>query len=167
MVAKAKSDNDPPDRHIRMSDRPLQTRLAQELHQNAGVLPGPCGLDQTKQFQAYLTNYQINIVSKEYGNNIIYVGPEKDTKIYLYMHNSHDVITKMSGFFARVYYCHTCKKANNNQEEHRCPKVLSNCPEVPWLTCQDCHRLFKSQQCYEHKQSRGKVEEEQKKPESG
>ena len=35
VVAKAKLDNDPRDRQIRKSDRPLQTRLARELHQNA------------------------------------------------------------------------------------------------------------------------------------
>ena len=79
------------------------------------------------------------------------------------MHNNHyDVITKMPGFFASVYYCHTCKKAYNNHEDHRCPNACkccrfpSECPEVSWQTCNDCYRLFKSQQCYEqHKQSRG------------
>ena len=103
VLAKAKLDNDPRDRQIRDHRRPMQTRLARELHQNAGVLLGPCGIEQAKQFQAYLTEYQINIVSKEYENKIIYAGPEKDKKIYLYMHNNHyDVITKMPGFFARV-----------------------------------------------------------------
>ena len=163
VVAKAKFDNDPQDRHIRMSNRPLQTRLAQELHQNAGVPFGPCGIDQAKLFQAYLTEYQISIVSKEYGNKVIHAGPEKDKKIYLYMHNNHyDVITKMLGFFAGVYYCHTCKKAYEHQEQHRCPNACkccrfpTECPEVSWLTCQDCHRLFKSQQCFEqHKHTRG------------
>ena len=79
------------------------------------------------------------------------------------MHNNHyDGITKMLGFFARAYYCHACKKAYNNEKEHRCPSACkccrfpSNCPEVSWLTCQDCHRLFKSQECFEqHKQARG------------
>ena len=101
VVAKAKLDNDTRDRHIRMSNRPLQTRLAQELHQNAGIPLGPCGIEQAKLFQAYLTEYQINIVSKEYNNNIIYAGPEKDKRIYLYINDNHyDVITKMPGFFA-------------------------------------------------------------------
>ena len=77
----------------------IQTRFAQELHQNAGVPLGPCGIEEAKQFQAYLADYQISIVSKEYGNKIIYAGPEKDKKIYLYMDNSHyDVITKMLDF---------------------------------------------------------------------
>ena len=62
--------------------RAMQTRLAQELHQNANVPFGPCGIEQAKLFQTYLTKYQISIVSKEYENNIIYAGPEKDKKIY-------------------------------------------------------------------------------------
>ena len=125
---------------IRDHRRPMQTRMAQELHQNAGVPFGPCGIDQVKQFQAYLTEYQINIVSKEYNNNIIYACPERDKKIYLYMHGNHyDVVTKMPGFFARHYYCHSCKKAYEHQEEHRCPNACkccrfpTECPEVSWL----------------------------------
>ena len=141
----------------------MQTRLAQELHQNAGVPLGPCGIDQTKQFQAYLTDYQINIVSKEYNNNIIYSGLEKDKKIYLYMHDNHyDVITRMPGFLARSYYRHTCNKAYDHHEDHVCPNECKCCgfspicPEESWLTCNDCHRQFKSQRCYDqHKQSRG------------
>ena len=163
IVAKAKLDNDPRDTQIRDHRRPMQTRLAQELHQNAGVLFGPCGIEQAKQFQAYITDYQINIVSKEYGNEIIYVGPEKGKRIHLYTHNNHyDVIAKMPGFFTGSYYCHTCKKAYDHYEEHlclnqcKCCRFSSDCPEVFWLTCQDGHRLFRSQQCFEqHKQSRG------------
>ena len=163
VVAKAKLDNDPQYKSIVDHRWPMQTRLAQELHQSAGVPLGPCGIEEAKQFQAYLADYQISIVSKEYSNKIIYTGPKKEKKIYLYMHNNHyDVITKMPGFFASVYYCHTCKKAYNNHEDHRCPNACkccrfpSECPEVSWETCNVCHRLFKSQQCYEqHKQSRG------------
>ena len=54
VVAKAKLDNDPQDRQIRDHRWQMQTRLAQELHRNAGVPLGPCGLEQAKQFQAYL-----------------------------------------------------------------------------------------------------------------
>ena len=157
VVAKAKY------KYVADYRKPQQTRLAQELHQNAGVPLGPCGIEEAKQFQAYLTDYQISIVSKEYSNKIIYTGPEKEKKVYWYMHNNHyDVITTMPGFFARSYYCHTCNKAYNNQEDHQCPNACkccgfpSECPEVSWQTCDDCHRLFKSQQCYgQHKQPRG------------
>ena len=163
VVAKAKLDDDPRDRQIRDHRWPMQTRLARELHQNAGVPLGPCGIEQAKLFQAYLTEYQINIVSKEYNNNIIYAGPEKDKRIYLYMHDNHyDVITKMPGFFARHYYCHTCKKAYEHHEEHLCPNECKCCgfspicPEESWRSCKDCLRQFKSQRCYDqHKRPKG------------
>ena len=101
VVAKAKVDNDPQYKSIVDHRGTMQTRLAQELHQNAGVPLGLCGLEQAKQFQVHLADYEISIVSKEYGNKIIYAGPEKDKKIYLYMHNHHyDVITKMPGYFS-------------------------------------------------------------------
>jgi hypothetical protein len=76
VVAKAKIDNDPQYKSIADHRNPMQTRLARELHQNAAVPLGPCGLDEVKQFQTYLSEYQINIVSKEQHNSIIYIGPD-------------------------------------------------------------------------------------------
>ena len=165
VVAKAKLDTNPQYKSIVDHRRPMQTRLAQELHTNAGVPSGPCGIEEAKKFQMYLAEYQINIVSKEYDNKIIYAGPDKDQKIYLYLHNNHyDVITKMPGFFARSYYCHTCKKAYHHYENHVCPDACKccgfrpACPEGSSLECNDCHRSFKSQQCYNrHKERRGEV----------
>ena len=72
LVAKAKVDSDPQYKYVADYRKTMQTRLAQELHQNAGVPLAPCGLEQAKQFQAYLADYQSSIVSKEYGNKIIY-----------------------------------------------------------------------------------------------
>ena len=163
VVAKAKLDNDPQYKSIVDYRGTMQTRLARELHHNAGVPLEPCGIEQAKLFQAYLPEYQINIVSKEYNNNIIYAGPEKDKRIYLYMHDNHyDVITKMPGFFARHYYCHTCKKAYDHHEEHLCPNECKCCgfspicPKESWRSCKDCHRQFKSQRCYDqHKRPEG------------
>ena len=165
VVAKAKVDDNPQYKSIADHGKSMQTRMAQELHTNAGVPMGPCGIEEAKQFQAYLAEYQINIVSKEYNNNIIYSGPDKDKKIYLYMHNNHyDVITKMPGFFARAYYCHECKKTYEHLEEHLCPNTCKCCrarpicPELSWMPCNDCGRMFKSQQCYDqHKEPRGKA----------
>ena len=47
---------------------------------NANVPLSPCRIEQAKLFQAYLSEYQISIVSKEYGDKIIYADPEKDKK---------------------------------------------------------------------------------------
>ncbi|CAB4022845.1 Hypothetical predicted protein, partial [Paramuricea clavata] len=143
VVAKAKIENDSRDRQIRNPERPLQTRLARELHQNAAVPLGPCGLDEVKQFQTYLSNYQINIVSKDHQNALIYTGPDQEKRIYLYLHDNHyDVITKMPGFFARKKYCHTCKKAYDHREDHLCPNACKccrfpDCPIESWVHCND------------------------------
>ena len=58
--------------------RSMQTRLANDLHEKANVSIGPCGLEEVKQFQMYLSEHQINIVSKDHQNSIIYSGPEKE-----------------------------------------------------------------------------------------
>jgi hypothetical protein len=53
----------------------------------------------------YLTDYQINIVSKEHQNAIIFSGPDKEKNIYLFLHDNHyDVITSMPAFYARKRY---------------------------------------------------------------
>ena len=163
VVAKAKIDNDPQYTNIVNHRRAMQTRLARELHQKAAVPLGPCGLDEVEQFQTYLSDYQINIVSKEHQNSLIYVGPDQEKRIYLYLYDNHyDVITTMSGFLARSMYCHTCKKAYNNREDHLCPNACQccrfpDCPVESWVRCNDCNRIFKSQACFDrHKQSSGK-----------
>ena len=73
-------------------------------------------------------------------------------------------ITKMPGFFARSYYCHTCKKAYSNYENHLCLDACKccgfrpACPEESWIACNYCHCSFKSQQCYDHyKEWRGEA----------
>ena len=50
VVAKAKLSNDPQYKSIVDHRRPMQTSMAQELHQNAGVPLDPCGIEQAKQF---------------------------------------------------------------------------------------------------------------------
>jgi hypothetical protein len=108
VVAKAKIENDSRYYHIKGYRRPLQARLASDLHQKAGVPIAICGLDEVKLFQTYLSDYQNNIVSKEHQNSIIFSGSEKDKMIYLFLHDNHyDVITSMPAFFARKRYCHT------------------------------------------------------------
>ena len=45
VVAKAKLDEDPQYKYVADHRKPMQTRFAQELHQNAGVPFGPCGIE--------------------------------------------------------------------------------------------------------------------------
>ena len=162
IVSIAKIEKDSRYKSIADHRWPLQTRLASDLHQKAGVPVGPCGLDEVKRFQKYLSEYQVNIVSKDHQNSILYSGPEKDKKIYLFLHDNHyDVITSMPAFFARKRYCHTCKKPYDHTGDHICPDscklcYFPNCPIVSWRPCIDCNRVFKSQECFDrHKQNIG------------
>ena len=77
-----KIENDTRYDDTRNHRRPLQTRLAHDLHEKANVSIGPCGLEEVKQFQTCLSDYQINIVLKDHQNPIIYSGPEKEKSIY-------------------------------------------------------------------------------------
>jgi hypothetical protein len=51
VVAKAKFDKDPHYEAIRKPNRAMQSRLARELHESAGVPLGPCGIPEVKKFQ--------------------------------------------------------------------------------------------------------------------
>ena len=162
VVSIAKIENDSRYKTVIDHRWSMQTHLANDLHEKAGVPNGKCGLNEVKQFQTYLSDYQIDIVSKEHQNSILYSGPENEKRIYLFLHDNHyDVITNMPAFFARKRYCHTCKKAYDHVTEHLCPDscklcYFPNCPIVSWLPCIDCNRVFKSQECFDrHKQNLG------------
>ena len=57
VVAIAYLDQDSRYKYIADHRRPLQTQLAQELHEKAEVALDGCGIDEVKQLQAYLTDY--------------------------------------------------------------------------------------------------------------
>jgi hypothetical protein len=105
VVSIAKIENGSRYKSIVDHCQPMQTRLAHDLHEKAGIPIGSFGIDQVRQFQAYLTDYQINIVSKEHQNSVIFSGPEKEKRIYLFLHDNHfDVITSVPAFVARKNY---------------------------------------------------------------
>ena len=119
VVAKAKLDKDPQYTSIVSHRGTLQARLAHDLHEQAGVPLSPSGIEEIKKFQAVLPGYQLNVVSKEHLNIMIYSGPETDKCLYLYHHdNYYDVITSMPAFLARKQYCHKCKKGYDKITDH-------------------------------------------------
>ena len=159
-VAIARIENDPKYKYISDSRRPLQREKALDLHQAANVPLGPCGIDEVKLFQNYLTNYQIIVVSGTHNNSIIYPPkpPDTDEKpiISLYYHDNHfDVITKLPGFLSRSYFCQRCHKTYDHTSDHVCPTMCSSCRgfgcvfEAKGIVCNECDRLFKNQVCYD------------------
>ena len=166
VVAIANVDKDKRYKLLTDHRRPAQEKAARELHQKAGVPFGSCGISEVKQFQKCLPEYEINIVSMEHGDTIIYPEHPIDVgmkRIYLYLHNNHyDVITTMPGFFNRSYFCHGCRKSYNSTADHLCKTMCKmcrafECPFVEPRDCTDCGRMFKSQACYDrHKEPLGK-----------
>ena len=173
VVAIAKIEKDPKHKWIADSRKPEQERKARELHQAASVPLGPCGIPEVEMFQNHLTSYEINIVSAEYNNSIIYPPKPSTSKakpIYLYLHGGHyDVITSMPGFMCSSYYCHKCKRPYSNILGHLCEGMCRSCrsfncnahdPNINtnwYLECSQCNRGFNSQACYErHKEPLGK-----------
>ena len=63
-----------------------------------------------------LVGYQIHVISREHFNGIVYHGPTAEKKIYLYYHDNHyDVITSMTAFLSRIYFCTNCYKGYNTK----------------------------------------------------
>ena len=90
VVAIARIEKDPKYNQIRGSNQNMQLQRAIELHRAANVPLGPCGLDEVKLFQKYLTNYEITVVSGDCNDSIIYPPEPTDKQpIYLYLHNKH------------------------------------------------------------------------------
>ena len=163
VVAIARVENASNYSYLRDSDRG-QGKKARELHAAANVPLGPCGIPEVELFQKYLTNYEINIVSADNNNSIIYPPTTANnvTRIYLYLHQNHyDVITKMPGFLNQSYFCHICKRVYDNRIEHLCPSSCKscggyNCVRGEEMHCNECNRRFQSKACYDrHKEPVG------------
>ena len=164
-VSIARIENDPKYDQIRRSNKHIQLDRALDLHVAANVPLGPCGIDEVKLFQQYLTNYQIIIVSGDHNNSIIYPpqppGTDEKPIISLYLHNNHfDVITTLPGFLKRSHFCKRCHKSYDHTVDHLCPAMCRSCRafgcilEGEGIVCNECHRLFKNQACYDqHKES--------------
>ena len=160
-VSIARIENDPKYNQIKQPNKHIQLDRALDLHVAANVPLGPCGIDEVKLFQNYLTNYQIIIVSGDHNNSIIYPpqppGTDEKPTVSLYLHDNHfDVITKLPGFLNRSYFCHRCHKAYFHTADHLCPAMCRSCRafgcvlEGDGIVCNECDRLFKNQACYDH-----------------
>ena len=169
VVAVAKIENAPNYKNLIRSDRRMQEKEAKKLHAAANVPLGSCGIPEVKMFQKYLTKYEINIISGNHNNAIIYppkpstTNNNSGTPIYLYLHDNHyDVITSMPGFLSKHYFCHTCRRSYSNKLEHLCKEACKGCRSYDCvvvnadIVCNECNRWFKSRACYDrHKEPVG------------
>ena len=159
-VSIARIEKDPKYEQIRKSCNHIQLDRALDLHVAANVPLGPCGIDEVKLFQNYLSNYQIIIVSGTHNNSIIYPpkppGTDEKPIISLYFHDNHfDVITKLPGFLNKAYFCKRCHKCYSNTTDHVCPAMCGSCRgfgcvlEGEGIVCNECNRFLKNQACYD------------------
>ena len=161
-VSIARIQNDPKYNQIIRADRYyIQLERALDLHVAANVPLGPCGIEEVKLFQNYLSDYQIIIVSGTHNNSIIYPpkppGTDEKPTINLYFHDNHfDVITKLPGFLSKSYFCKRCHKCYNSTTDHMCPAMCRSCRgfgcvlEGEGIVCNECNRLFNNQACHDH-----------------
>ncbi len=154
VTAKARLDKHEKWDTIRQG-RPIQATLATTLHRDADVPLGKCGIPEIKQFQTCLVDYQINVVSREHFNAIIFSGPDSENKLYVYHHDDHyDVITSMPAFMTTNYYCTKCQMGYDNKEKHKCNHKCLACRKIheehddEWILCDSCNRYFKGQECF-------------------
>ncbi|KAL9984521.1 hypothetical protein ACROYT_G006824 [Oculina patagonica] len=142
---------------------PIQEKAAKELHQQAGVEEGPCGLKEIESFQRHLNQYQIVVVSVQHGYQIIFKGKEQtdDKRLILIKHHEHyHGCTSLGGFFGKSYYCTKCEKgfSHNDVKQHKCPgchktydlyelKNKHRCGQAECPSCKKYHDLRKHQ-CY-------------------
>ena len=106
-----------PDWNSIRQGRERQSILAKELHQKAGVPEGLCGLSEVATFQQVIQDYQIVVLSSDHFTAIVYEGPRREKQIYWYHHDNHfDVITSVSSFLGKGYWCLECKRGYDKKE---------------------------------------------------
>ena len=147
------------------SGQPVQKRLAKELHEQAGVPEGPCGIQQLQQFQQALgPEYQLLVMSRIKPFFIIFKGHDAPHQIRLLKSNNHyDGCTSFPAFVNKSYYCLDCEKAfnTNDKAHHSCrgKRCLAcarfNCPDYvpgtqPEDHCTQCNTKFFGPSCKGH-----------------
>ena len=144
---------------------PVQQRQAQELHRQAGVAEGPCGLEELRQFQQALgPQYQLLVMTRMKPFFFIFKGPAVPHQIRLLKSDHHfDGCTSFPALVNRPYYCLDCERGfnTNDRTNHTCQ--ANRCSACGRFVCRDyvrgtqptdyctlCHRKFYGAYCKRH-----------------
>ena len=141
--------------------RPVQARQAKELHRQAGVSEGPCGLSELEAFQRHLTSHQIMVLSVDHQYQIIFKGPPQDKHIVLIKVGEHyHGCNSLPGFLGTNQFSVECETSFNDDDYNHHPYKDRKCPACLQTGCQDyrpgesfdylcrcCHRFFFGEQC--------------------
>ena len=143
---------------------PVQQRQAQDLHRQAGVAEGPCGLEELRQFQQALgSQCQLLVMTRMKPFFLIFKGPAAPHQIRLLKSNDHfDGCTSFPAFVNRSYYCVDCERGfnTNDRKNHTCQGRRSACGRFdcqdyvrgtrPTDYCTLCHCKFYGAYCKRH-----------------
>ena len=144
---------------------PVQEQQAKQLHRQAGVPEGPCGVPELQRFQHALgSEYQLLVMLRLKPFELIFKGPNAPHQIRLLKSNDHfDGLTSFPAFLNRSYYCIECQRGfnTNDKENHICAGRRCNacsrfdCPDYvrgtrPTNNCTLCHCNFYGVNCKHH-----------------
>ena len=112
------NDSRDPDYHNLKKGCHVQQRKAQELHRDAGVPEGTCGIAQLKTFQAALPGYQLKVVSIDPPHLMIYVGSTPSHKIIRLIKDGdhYDGCNSFKGLLNYSYFCDDCDCGFNDDD---------------------------------------------------
>ena len=165
MRALADANGDPrnPDYRNLKLGRPIQKRLAQELHRLAGVPEGPCGIEELTRFQHYLVDYRLIVLSVDHNYQIIFKGPANDKEIILIKAQNHyHGCNSLKAFMGRCFFCVECETGYDHDDIHHHPCNGKKCRACCQTNCKDykesrgqaaqhscpkCHRKFFGEEC--------------------
>ena len=142
--------------------RPRQTIEAKELHRQADVPEGPCGIEELTKFQTYLgRKYQIFVMCCSNPFMIIFKGPPAPYQIQLVKADNHyHGCTSWPAFVNKSYYCLDCETGYDGElvRRHSCKGRIcrgcnrKNCTDyrigtMPTTRCPVCNSLFFGEDC--------------------
>ena len=168
VVAKCNADKDDSEtwkknwHTMRQSDRPMQTREAMKLLDQAKIPhTKPCGIEEYKKIQSVLApKYLIKVHSQYPKDGLIFplqFKKKSETRVIHIYYNGvdhYDAITKVTGFLGASYYCEYCDVGYNQRGAHRCADGCEDCySDIPCIPgqktrCMDCKRTFRSRDCF-------------------
>ena len=133
---------------IRQSDRPVQSREAMKLFDQAKIPHDQTtsGIEKYKKIQAVLALEYLIKVYKKHPDGLVF--PLRETKVIC--------ITMVKGFLGSQCYCEYCDVGYTNRGAHRCPDGCDGCySDIPCTSgrniyCADCKRTFRSPACFDN-----------------
>ena len=172
----AREQKDPHYDNLRRGRR-IQTTRACQLHRDANVPEGPCGMAELEAFQTFLApDYQLVVLEGMKGHLLFKNRLFDDAPhvIALLKTNEHyHAITSIPSFLNRGYFCRFCEKGYNteNAEHHNCKgqncpacrRKKNTCPNfatfvTPTHLCPQCNRVFYGPNCLEaHRQGKKSI----------